>query len=266
MEIGKLKVLIRGAGEMATGVAVRLAGSGLAVVMTEIEAPLAVRRAVSFCEALWDGSCIVEGIAAVKVSSPDEFDAAISAGHVPVLVDPELGCLADWNPAVLIDATVAKTNRGISPGMAPLVIALGPGFEAPVDAHVVVETCRGHDLGRLIYEGRALPDTGVPEPVSGYSAERVLRAPGDGVLNCLRDIGDMVKIGDLVAEVGGMEVRASIPGVLRGLMRKGSPVRQGMKIGDVDPRYDRRLCFTVSDKARALGGSVLEAIMGRFNR
>jgi xanthine dehydrogenase accessory factor len=260
-----LRVLIRGAGEQASGIAHRLWRSHLRVAMTEIPAPMAVRRAVSFCEAVWDGTCEVEGVRARRVSGRGEFEAVIEAGEIPVLVDPELSCLGAWEPHVLIDATIAKRNLGTQRDMAPLVIGLGPGFIAGQDVEVVVETNRGHNLGRLFFHGEAEPNTGTPGDTAGYTVERVLRAPCDGVFETSAAIGDSVRAGDVVAQVEGREIRAEISGVVRGLLRPGLRVWTGLKAGDIDPRTRRENCFTISEKARALGGSALEAILMRFN-
>lgn len=261
-----LRVLVRGAGEQASGIAHRLFRSHLRVAMTEVPQPLAVRRKVSFCEAVWDGRCEVEGVEARRVASAGEFDGVLAEGAIPVLVDPELRCLARWNPHVLIDATIAKRNLGTHRDMAELVIGFGPGFRAGEDVDVVVETNRGHDLGRLLFDGEAEPNTGVPGATLGYTVERVLRAPAEGVFEPLVEIGDRVEPGDLVARVGEHEIRARIAGVVRGLLRPGIRVWQGLKAGDIDPRGERRYCFTISEKARALGGSALEAILMHFNR
>lgn len=261
-----LRVLVRGAGEMATGIAHRLFRSHLRVALTEIPEPLAVRRAVSFCEAVWDGACEVEGVRARRVDSAAELDPVLDAGAVPVLVDPGLACLGAWQPHVLLDATLAKRNLGTHRDLAELVVGFGPGFTAGDDVDLVIETNRGHDLGRLIFAGQAEPNTGVPGDTAGYSVERVLRAPADGVFEALAELGDPVTAGQVVARVAGLEVRAQIPGVLRGLLRPGVRVTRGLKAGDVDPRGDRGHCFTISEKARALGGAALEAILSRFNR
>ncbi len=260
-----LRVLVRGAGEMASGIAHRLFRSHLRVALTEVPEPLAVRRKVSFCEAVWDGRTEVEGVEARRVEAAAEFDAVLDAGAIPVVVDPELECLEAWQPQVLIDATIAKRNLGTHRDMADLVIGFGPGFRAGHDVDVVVETNRGHDLGRLIFEGEAQPNTGVPGATLGYTTERVLRAPCDGVFEPTVDIGDPVEPDQVVARVAGREVRARIGGVVRGLLRPGLRVWKGVKAGDIDPRGDRRYCFTISEKARALGGSALEAILMRFN-
>lgn len=260
-----LKILVRGAGEMASGITARLVRSHLRVAMTEVDRPLAVRRAVSFCEAVWDGTCRVEGIGGRHVEAAARFDEVIAAGEVPVLVDPELTCLGAWQPHVLIDATVAKRNLGTRRDMAELVIGFGPGFTAGEDVDAVVETNRGHALGRVLYEGSAEANTGIPGNTAGYTVERVLRAPTEGVFEALATIGDPVAPGQAVGRVGTEEVRAQIAGVVRGLLRTGVPVTPGLKAGDVDPRGERSHCFTISEKARALGGSALEAILARFN-
>jgi xanthine dehydrogenase accessory factor len=260
-----LKVLIRGAGEQATGIAHRLFRSHLRVAMTEVPEPLAVRRLVSFSEAVWEGTWEVEGIRSRRVGSSAEFDGVIGAGEIPVLVDPDLSVLESWSPEVLIDATIAKQNLGLRADQAPLVIGFGPGFEAGSDADVVVETNRGHDLGRLLFAGSAAPNTGVPGATDGYTVERVLRAPCEGIFEPVHAIGDPVDAGELVARVDGREVRSQIRGLLRGLLRAGVRVWPGLKAGDVDPRNRPELCRTISEKARALGGSALEAILMRFN-
>lgn len=261
-----LRILVRGAGEMASGIAYRLFRSHLKVALTEIAQPLAVRRKVSFCEAVWDGAAQVEGVRSRRVESAGQFDAVLAAGEIPVLVDPGLACREAWRPHALLDAAVAKRNLGTHRDMAELVVGFGPGFTAGVDVDLVVETNRGHDLGRLLFEGGAEPNTGVPGSTLGYAGERVLRCPRDGTFEALAEIGDRVEAGQAVGRVAGVEVRAEIPGVLRGLLRPGLAVTKGLKAGDVDPRGVREHCFTISEKARALGGSALEAVLGHFNR
>lgn len=263
---GDLKVLIRGAGEMATGVAHVLRTSGFRTSMTEIPCPKAIRRSVCFCESIWEGSCTVEGISAQKVGSWKELDDVIETGVIPVMVDPEMTLLGFWKPDVLVDATLAKKNHGLSSEMAKLVIALGPGFEAPGDADIIVETNRGHDLGRLIRHGEASTNTGVPELVAGYSEERVIRSPGTGTLRVIKQIGDFVKKGETIAEVDGKPVVSTLTGVLRGMIRDSFETEKGLKIADVDPRGETRYCWTISEKARTLGGSVLWALTSTFNR
>lgn len=251
---------------MASGVAYRLHKSGLAVLMTEVPHPLAVRRAVSFCEAIHDGTKVVEGVTARRVEDPDQALAALNAGELPVLVDPELTCLPVFKPLVVVDALLAKRNTGTHKGMAELVIGMGPGFKAPEEVHLALETMRGHNLGRLIYQGSPAPDTGIPGEMAGYTHQRVLRAPRDGVFTTLRELGDTVAQDETVAKVDGDPVTAGVGGVIRGLLRHNTPVNKGDKVGDVDPRGQVEYLNTISEKARALGGSVLEGIMARFNR
>ncbi|MFH1242215.1 MAG: selenium-dependent molybdenum cofactor biosynthesis protein YqeB [Pseudomonadota bacterium] len=264
MEPG-LVVLIKGAGEMASGVAWRLFKSHFRVALTERPQPLAVRRGVSFCEAAYEGKKLVEGVEAVRVLSPQEIPHEWARNRIPLLEDPELKLREILEPDVLVEATLSKRNTGISMDDAPLVIALGPGYEAGRDAHYVVETNRGHNLGRLYDRGRAEPNTGVPGEIGGRTYERVLRAPADGIFETGCSLGQPVSPGDIVARVGGDEVAAGIGGVLRGLLRPGTRVRQGLKVGDIDPRGQADYVNTISEKARAIGGAVLEAILRVYN-
>ncbi|MEK7443624.1 MAG: selenium-dependent molybdenum cofactor biosynthesis protein YqeB [candidate division NC10 bacterium] len=254
-------VLIKGAGDLATGCAVRLRRSGFAVVMTELGAPTAVRRTVVFSEAVHDGRVSVEGISARVALRPAEARRIARSGEVAVLVDAEDRARTALAPAVIIDARMAKVNLGTARGEAPVVIGLGPGFTAGRDVDAVIETNRGHMLGAVILEGQAEPNTGVPGEIGGYGAERLLRAPAAGRLRALRAIGDRVEASAVIGEVEGHPVTAEIAGILRGLLRDGSVVRAGQKIGDVDPRARPEHCFTVSDKARSVAGGVLEAIL-----
>lgn len=261
--LGQVRVVIKGAGEMASGVAVRLYRAGVRkILFLETERPMAVRRAVSFCEAVYDGDREVEGIAAVRIGDLRELDGCWQGGRLAVAVDPEWKLLHRVSPEVSVDAIIAKRNLGTRIDEAPLVVALGPGFAAGVDAHRVVETNRGHNLGRVYDTGEAQPNTGVPGDIGGFTSERVLRAPVAGRVEQCRDIGGMVAAGDAVCTVGGTAVPAAIPGVVRGCIRPGIVVEKGVKLGDIDPRGKREYCFTVSEKARALGGSVLEAVCG----
>ncbi len=266
MNLSGLRVLIRGAGEMASGVAWRLFQSHFQILLTEIPQPLAVRRGVSFCEAVYEGSQSVEGVEAVRIQLLEECAAVWRSHRIPLLIDPELSQAFKLKPQVLVDAILAKKNLGTRITDAPLVIGLGPGFRAGIDAHLVVETQRGHNLGRLYSQGEAEPDTGVPGTIGGFSGERVLRAPVAGIINPLKAIGDGVEAGEVVAEVDGVPVLARIPGVLRGLIRKGTPVTAGLKIGDVDPRGIPLYYQTISEKARSIAGAVLEGILRRFNQ
>ncbi|MGO9121675.1 MAG: selenium-dependent molybdenum cofactor biosynthesis protein YqeB [Desulfomonilaceae bacterium] len=261
-----LKIIIRGAGEMATGTAVRLYRSGFRkLLMTEIERPLAVRRLVSFCEAIYEGQCQVENVTAVRLDDLANVSRTWENGRIAVIVDPQIASRDVIKPDVVIDATLAKKNLGTSIRDASLVIALGPGFFAGKDAHWVIETNRGHNLGRLILEGAADPDTGIPGPIGGETVRRVIRAPENGIFEPVVHIGTMVEEEQTVGYVGAAQVNVRLRGVLRGIIRPRTPVTRGLKIGDVDPRGDPGYCSTISEKARAIGGTVLEAILMRFN-
>ena len=255
--------MIKGAGDLATGTAVRLHRAGFRVVMTDIARPTAVRRTVAFCQCMYDGTAQVEGIAARRVETAEEAAACLTAGEVPVLADPEARIRTELPFDALVDAILAKRNLGTALTDAPIVLALGPGFTAGVDCHGVVETKRGHYLGRLILAGSAIPNTGVPGIIKGYGTERLLRAPTDGYLLPVRKIGDEVSVGEVVGYVGGVEVCARVDGVLRGLIHPRVRVTNGLKIGDVDPRGDPSHCWSITDKALAIAGGVLEVIMSR---
>ena len=254
-------VLIKGAGDLATGTAVRLRRAGLDLVMTEVERPTAVRRTVAFSQCMYDGTAAVEGLTARRASGKAEALAALARGEIPVLCDPGAEIRKELPFDGVVDAILAKRNLGTAITDAPIVLALGPGFTAGVDCHGVVETKRGHDLGRLILEGSAIPNTGVPGDIGGYTEERIIRAPADGLFEPLAAIGDQVEEGAPVARVAGSVVCARLTGVVRGMLPAGLAVKQGMKAGDIDPRCEARHCFTVSDKARAIGGGVLEGLL-----
>ncbi|RME74066.1 MAG: EF2563 family selenium-dependent molybdenum hydroxylase system protein [Chloroflexi bacterium] len=254
-------VLIKGAGDLASGVAYRLKRAGFPLIMTELPAPLMVRRAVCFGEAVYQGQTTVEGITARRVDSPEAARQLAWSTEIPVLVAPEADIAARLSPQVLVDAIMAKRNTGTSIHDAALVIALGPGFTAGVDCHAVIETNRGHFLGRVIYRGQAEPDTGKPGPVRGHVADRVLRAPAAGHVDPRARIGDPIRRGQLIAVVGGAELRAPFDGVLRGLIHPAVQVAPGEKIGDLDPRGVPEHCWTISEKSLAVGGGVLEAIL-----
>ena len=254
-------VLIKGAGDLATGTAVRLHRAGFRVVMTDIARPTAVRRTVAFCQCMYDGTAQVEGIAARRVETAEEAAACLTAGEVPVLADPEARIRTELPFDALVDAILAKRNLGTRITDAPVVIGVGPGFTAGVDCHAVVETMRGHSLGRVIHAGSALPNTGIPGLIGGFAGERVLRAPADGVFHQLLDIGAQVRQGDVAATVNGVPMTCTLDGVLRGILPDDTPVHKGMKAGDIDPRCKVEHCYTASDKALAIGGGVLEAIL-----
>lgn len=253
-------VVVKGAGDLATGVAYRLSRAGFRIVMTELAQPKVVRRTVSFAEAIFDGSTRVEGMTARRAGLADALGVAWE-GDVAVVVDPRGEVVPLLRPSVLIDAVMAKRNLGTYRTDAPVVIALGPGFYAGVDVHAVIETNRGHRLGRVILEGEAEPNTGIPAPVNGHAADRVLRAPAEGVFTAVRQIGDHVDAGDVLGHVEGAPLLAPFEGCLRGLIHDGVTVHRAMKIGDVDPRATRQHCFTISDKALAIGGGALEAAL-----
>ena len=254
-------ILIRGAGDIASGIAIRLYRSGFAVVMTDTALPTAIRRTVSFSGAITSGSQTVEDVTARLAGSVDETAGILGGGDIAVLVDEGCTCLEALRPDAVVDAILAKRNLGTTMDMAPAVVGVGPGFTAGVDCHAVVETMRGHTLGRVYYEGSALPNTAVPGLIGGYAGERVLRAPADGVFRQLREIGELVESGETVGTVDGKPMRCTISGVLRGILADGTPVTRGMKSGDVDPRGNVENCYTVSDKALAVGGGALEAVL-----
>ena len=259
-------VAVKGAGDLATGVMHRLARAGFAVMAIELPNPTVVRRTVAFAEAVPLGTITVEGITAQRADSLAEIHAAIAIGRIPVVVDPEGKLLKRMALTVLVEATLLKYNSGVAIHDAPIVIALGPGYEAGVDAHAVIETNRGHNLGRVYLSGCTEPNTGIPGAIGGYTIERLLRAPCAGTLYGTRQIGDMVQAHETVAlvktaEGASVPVVTAITGILRGLVRDGLPVFEGMKVGDVDPRAAREHCFTISDKSRAIAGGVLEAIL-----
>lgn len=256
-----MKVLIRGAGDIASGIALRLHRAGMQVVMTDLPAPTAIRRTVCFSQAILLGEMTVEDVTARRADSVEEAESLLRRGLIPVLADPDCACRAQLRPDALVDAILAKRNLGTKIDDAPVVVGIGPGFTAGEDCHAVVETMRGHTLGRVIYRGSALPNTNIPGLIGGYAGERVLRAPDDGIFHTVLDIGAQVKSGDVAGQVNGKPMLCTIDGVLRGLLADGTPVHKGMKSGDVDPRCKEEYCYTASDKALAVGGGVLEAVL-----
>mgnify|MGYP002679031182 CR=1 FL=1 len=255
-----MRVLIRGAGDIATGIALRLYRARMQVIMTDLPKPTAIRRTVCFSQAIVYGETTVEGVRAVYAESDAAAEIA-AQGNIPVLADPDCACRTALRPDALVDAILAKRNLGTKITDAPIVVGIGPGFTAGEDCRAVVETMRGHTLGRVIYEGSALPNTNIPGLIGGYAGERVLRAPDDGIFHTVLDIGAQVKSGDVAGEVNGKPMVCTIDGVLRGLLADGTPVHKGMKSGDVDPRCKEEYCYTASDKALAVGGGVLEALL-----
>lgn len=252
-------ILIRGGGDLASGVALRLHRSGFQVLISELPEPLAVRRAVSFSEAVYEGRWQVEEVTAARAESEAQVIAAFEQGQIPVIVDPDLANLPTFNLklSTVIDARLLKRPPEPLAIATPLLIGLGPGFLAGENCQAVIETQRGHSLGRVYWRGAANPDSGLPEGEPG----RVLRASADGTLIGYAQIGDHLEPGDIIAEVGGQKLTAPFPGVLRGLIRPGLVVSKNLKIGDLDKRDKREYCFLVSDKALAIGGGVLEAIL-----
>jgi xanthine dehydrogenase accessory factor len=261
LSISELIVLIRGGGEMATGIAHRLHRCHMRVLITEIIMPTSVRRNVAFAEAVYEGAHTVEGVEAVRAASCDEAYMAWKRNQIPVFVDPEASIREILKPVVVIDAIMAKKNGVARLTDAPLVIGVGPGFTAGFNVHAVVESNRGHHLGRVIWDGAAESDTGIPASVDGYTASRVLRVPQSGIFNALRAIGDVIATGEPVAHVNGELIKAEISGQIRGLLRNGIQVEQGSKAGDIDPRGERGYCDSISDKSRAIAGGVLEAVL-----
>lgn len=256
-----MAILIRGAGDIATGIALRLYRAGFQIVMTDLPQPTSIRRTVCFSEALRLGEMLVEDVCARRAGTAQEALDIAAAGDIAVLADPECALLPQLHPAALVDAILAKHNLGTHRNMAPVVVAVGPGFTAGEDCHAAVETMRGHTLGRAIYQGSALPNTNIPGLIGGYAGERVLRAPADGIFTRILDIGDEVQPGDIAGTVNGQPMKCTIGGVVRGILPSGTPVHRGMKSGDVDPRCKPEYCTTASDKALAVGGGALEAIL-----
>ncbi len=266
VSMSHLKVGIKGAGELATGIAWRLYQSNIRkIFMMEIDSPLAVRREVCFCDAVYAQKKIVEGVEAVRTDDENRIYQAWERHQIAVIADPCWKTTGKIKPDIMIDATIAKKNLGTTMDEAPFVIGLGPGFEAGRDVHMVIETNRGHNLGRVIVSGPAEKNTGIPGSINGFTWERVLRAPAEGLFNSNLHIGVTVKAGDVIGSVYKKNVTAEISGVLRGLIKPGTMVKKGLKIGDIDPRDDMEYCYTISDKSRAVGGGVLEAILRRFN-
>lgn len=274
-------IVVRGAGDLATGTIHRLKKAGFRLLVLEAEHPAAIRRQVALSEAVYAGSARVEDVEAVRMDVElaekknrkkllePEMERIWKKDGVPVLVDPAGLSIAALRPAVVVDAILAKKNLGTTKEMAPLVIALGPGFTAGEDVDVVIETKRGHNLGRVIRSGSAVPNTGIPGIIGGYGKERVMHAQAEGILRNAASIGDIVEARAVIAEIetenGTVPVEASFSGLLRGLIRDGYPVTKGFKIADIDPRKEElQNCFTISDKARCIAGSVLEVICGEL--
>ena len=265
------KIIIRGAGDISTGTIHRLFRAGFRPLVLEADHPSAIRRQVAMSECVYDGEATVEGVKAVLVHSLEEAEEVIDKA-VPVLIDPKGSCISRYKPDVVIDAILAKKNLGMTKDMAPLTIALGPGFTAGEDVDYVIETMRGHNLARIIENGPAMPHTGTPGLIAGIGKERVIHSPADGILRNVHHIADTVEIGEEIAFIETADhkrvsIPASISGLIRGLIRDGYPVTKGFKIADIDPRLgEYKNCFTISDKARCIAGSVLELVSADFMR
>lgn len=276
----KILIICRGGGDLATGIVHRLFRAGFPVLVLETDSPAAIRRQVSFSEAVYDGTATVEGVTAERIASANRASVnhVLEEGRVPLLVDPEGSSIPLLKPDIVVDAIIAKKNLGTAKEMAPLVIGVGPGFTAGEDVDLVVESMRGHNLARIFTIGSALPNTGIPGNIGGFTKERVLHAEAAGYMKNIRQIGDIVEKGEEIARIyekmtedgtfsgSYVSVEASISGIIRGLIREGYHFQKGFKIADIDPRESELAnCFTISDKARSIGGSVLEAVCGYVN-
>ena len=276
----KILIICRGGGDLATGIVHRLFRAGFPVLVLETDSPAAIRRQVSFSEAVYDGTATVEGVTAERIASANRatVNHVLEEGRVPLLVDPEGSSIPLLKPDIVVDAIIAKKNLGTAKEMAPLVIGVGPGFTAGEDVDLVVESMRGHNLARIFTTGSALPNTGIPGNIGGFTKERVLHAEAAGYMKNIRQIGDIVEKGEEIARIyekmtedgtfsgSYVSVEASISGIIRGLIREGYHFQKGFKIADIDPRESELAnCFTISDKARSIGGSVLEAVCGYVN-
>lgn len=260
-----MKVVIRGGGDLATGVAEVLYQSGFKILILDIEKPSSIRRSVCFSEAIYDGIIQVENIICKKVENENEIEKCWNEKIIPIMVDEKGDIIKKIKPDVVVDSIIAKKNLGTTKDMAPITIALGDGFEAGKDVDVVIETMRGHNLGRIITSGRAMKNTGIPGEIKGVSKDRVIYSKANGIFSSVKKIGDTVQKDEIIGYVGDVEIRGKISGVLRGIIREGYEVTENMKIGDIDPRIEEKNnCFTISDKARSLGGAVLRAIMFRL--
>lgn len=259
----KVKILIKGAGDLATGIAYEFWLAGHEILMTDIEVPLAVRRMVSFSRAVYEGKAQVEKAEGILVHDLEEARRTIAAGNIAVIVDENAKIREEYGPDILIDGIMAKKNTGTHITDAPVVIGIGPGFTAGLDCHYVVETQRGPSLGNVIREGSAIPNTGIPGDIAGYTIERLIRASASGMLEPKAEIGDLVKKGQIVAVTGGAPVYAQMSGIVRGMLQEGVQVEEGLKIGDIDAREVKEYCYTISDKARRIGKGALEAAFGK---
>lgn len=254
-------VIVRGGGDIATGVCHRLFKAGFNILILDIEKPTTIRRRVAFSEAIYSRETVVEGVKAVHVKRIEDIYHEINKGNIPVYIDPTGEIINGISPLAVVDSILAKVNLGTTMDMAPITIGVGPGFEAGKDVDLVVETKRGHFLGKVIYEGFAIPNTSIPGSILGHTEDRIIRASADGEVIPFVEIGDMVEKGQAICKVGETDVIANLSGIVRGMIIEGIHVTKGYKIGDIDPRGDKENVTTISEKARAIGGGVLEALM-----
>ncbi len=255
-------IIVRGGGDIATGTIHKLYRSGFPVVVLETQNPSTIRRKVAFSEAMYEKETIVEGVICKRAEHFNQINEILSEGKIPIIQDENCDILQYIKPMALVDGILAKKNLGTKKEMAPITVALGPGFKAGVDVDAVIETQRGHDLGRILWEGDAAKNTGIPGIIGGYGKERVIHSPATGMINAISHISDTVTKGQAIAFIGETKVEASIDGILRGMIKDGYPVVKGLKIADIDPRIEeKKNCFTISDKARCIAGSVLESIL-----
>ncbi|WP_055069221.1 selenium-dependent molybdenum cofactor biosynthesis protein YqeB [Clostridium massiliamazoniense] len=267
MAYNKELVVVRGGGDISTGTIQKIKRAGFKVVVLESEKPTSIRRHVCLSEAIYDGEATVEDIKAIKANNLSDIERILNEGNIAIAVDEKGEFINKLKPIAVIDAILAKKNLGTNRNMAPITIGLGPGFEAGKDVDVVVETMRGHNLARLIFEGKPMDNTGVPGEIKGVSKDRVIYSENEGIIKNISKISDSVKKGEVIAKIGEKEVKATIDGVLRGLIRDGFYVKEGLKIADIDPRAsEKNNCFTISDKARNVGGASLEALLIMLNR
>lgn len=260
-------IIVRGGGDIASGTINRLHNMGFRVLVLEISKPNFIRRKVCYGEAVYEGEFSLEGTVSKLACSLEEIYSIWEEKKIPVYIDPEMKILEKLSPDVIIDGILAKKNLGMSKELAPVTIGLGPGFEAGKNVHAVIETNRGHNLGRIIYEGKAAENTGIPGIIQGYGKERVIYASAEGILKTVHDIGDVVQKDEIIAYIGTEPVKASLTGLIRGMIREGSFVKKGLKISDIDPREDQlENCYTISDKARTISGGAVEAVFFLLNK
>lgn len=260
-------IIVRGGGDIASGTINRLHNIGFRVLVLEISKPNFIRRKVCYGEAVYEGEFSLEGTVSKLACSLEEIYSIWEEKKIPVYIDPEMKILEKLSPDVIIDGILAKKNLGMSKELAPVTIGLGPGFEAGKNVHAVIETNRGHNLGRIIYEGKAAENTGIPGIIQGYGKERVIYASAEGILKTVHDIGDVVQKDEIIAYIGTEPVKASLTGLIRGMIRGGSFVKKGLKISDIDPREDQlENCYTISDKARTISGGAAEAVFFLLNK